>query len=199
MAEKAVAQQQLIDKANALINPLEALHEFHEYTTKDDCVIKLSCIRAKDAQPECLSWIFDIIERNMKHMYERSSWSWNATRKQAELTEEAAWYLIASCNDKFLGFSHFRFDVDHGDVVLYCYELQLEPEVRRKGLGRFMMSALESMASRNQMLKVILTVFKHNPSAIQFYYTLGYKLDNTSPPASAHMDYMILSKQNLCR
>lgn len=53
------------------------------------------------------------------------------------------------------------------------YELQLEPEVRRKGLGRFMMSALESMASRNQMLKVILTVFKHNPSAIQFYYTLG--------------------------
>lgn len=116
-----MAQQQLIDKANALINPLEALHEFHEYTTKDDCVIKLSCIRAKDAQPECLSWIFDIIERNMKHMYERSSWSWNATRKQAELTEEAAWYLIASCNDKFLGFSHFRFDVDHGDVVLYWY------------------------------------------------------------------------------
>lgn len=140
----------------------------------------------------------------MKDMYERSSWSWNVAEKQAELTEETAWYLIASCNDKFLGFSHFRFDVDNGDVVLYwyvsliwrimhvlkitldimdeikymhiyvySYELQLEPSVRRKGLGRFMMSALESMAYRNQMLKVVLTVFKHNPSAIQFFYALG--------------------------
>lgn len=56
---------------------------------------------------------------------------------------------------------------------MYSYELQLEPLVRRKGLGRFMMSALESMASQNQMLKVVLTVFKHNPSAIQFFYALG--------------------------
>ncbi|XP_012226405.1 N-alpha-acetyltransferase 40 [Linepithema humile] len=197
LAEKAAVQQQLINKANALKDPLAALEIFHEYNTKDDCTIKLSCVRAKDAQEECLSWIFDIMERNMKDMYEESNWGWNASEKQTELTEETAWYLIASYNDKFLGFSHFRFDVDNGDVVLYCYELQLEPSIRRQGLGRFMMSALESMASRNQMLKVVLTVFKHNPSAIRFFYTLGYKLDNSNPSASAHLDYIILSKQNL--
>ncbi|KAH0946271.1 hypothetical protein HN011_010946 [Eciton burchellii] len=196
LAEKAVAQQQLINKANALINPLEKLCKFHEYT-KDDCIIKLSCIRAKNAEPECVSWIFDIMERNMKDMYEQASWGWNADEKQAELTEETSWYLIASCNDKYLGFSHFRFDFDNGDVVLYCYELQLEPLIRRKGLGRFMMSALESIANQNQMLKIVLTVFKHNPSAIQFFYTLGYKLDNTSPSTLANVDYIILSKQNL--
>ncbi|XP_020277579.1 N-alpha-acetyltransferase 40 isoform X2 [Pseudomyrmex gracilis] len=168
LAEKATTQQQLINKANTLVNPLETLHKFHEYVTKDNCVIKLSCIRAKDAQPECVSWIFDIMERNMKSMYEQSSWGWNAAEKQEELTEDTA-----------------------------CYELQLELAFRRKGLGCFMMSALESMAKQNKMMKVVLTVFKHNPSAIQFFYTLGYKLDNSSPPVSAHLDYMILSKHNL--
>lgn len=58
-------------------------------------------------------------------------------------------------------------------MCMYSYELQLEPEIRRKGLGRFMMSALESMAYQNQMMKIVLTVFKRNLSAIQFFYTLG--------------------------
>ncbi|XP_014486171.1 PREDICTED: N-alpha-acetyltransferase 40 [Dinoponera quadriceps] len=197
LAEKTAAQLLLVNKANALMDPLITLPEFHRYVTKDDDVIRVTCTRAKDAQPECLSWIFDIMERNVKDMYKRSSWGWDATEKQAELTEETAWYLVASCDDKFLGFSHFRFDIDHGDVVLYCYELQLEPSIRRKGLGRFMISALESMACQNQMQKVVLTVFAHNPTAIQFFFALGYKLDHTSPPASAKLDYMILSKQNL--
>lgn len=121
MAEKTVTQQQLVNKANALANPLDTLPEFHEYITKDEEVIKISCTRAKDAQSECISWIFDITERNVKDMYKQSHWGWDAAEKQAELTEETAWYLVASCNDKFLGFSHFRFDIDHGDVVLYWY------------------------------------------------------------------------------
>jgi len=114
-------QQHLINKANTLANPFETLREFHEYITKDNNLIKLDCVKAKYASSECFSWILDIMERNMKDMYEQSSWSWNAAEKQAELKEETAWYLIASCDDKFLGFSHFRFDIDNGDVVLYWY------------------------------------------------------------------------------
>ena len=30
-----------------------------------------------------------------------------------------------------------RFDMDHDDDVLYCYEIQLEECVRRKGLGKY--------------------------------------------------------------
>lgn len=58
-------------------------------------------------------------------------------------------------------------------MYVYSYELQLESVIRRKGLGRFMMSALESMANQNQMMKIVLTVFKRNLSAIQFFYKLG--------------------------
>ena len=50
-------------------------------------------------------------------------------------------YLIArdSASGDPLGFSHFRYDMDCDDEVLYVYEIQLEGKVRRKGLGRFMM------------------------------------------------------------
>ncbi|OXU30472.1 hypothetical protein TSAR_013542 [Trichomalopsis sarcophagae] len=137
------------------------------------------------------------MERNMKKLYEESSWGWNGEAKKTELTEDSAWYLIASSEGKKIGFSHFRFDLDDGVAVLYCYELQLELLERRKGLGRFMMQALEAIAAKNQMQKVVLTVLKHNPMALSFFYKLGYKLDSTNPPPSEEVDYVILSKQNL--
>lgn len=181
-------------------NPLESLNFFHKYVTKDNQIIELSCVKAKDAQSKCIFWIFDIMERNMKSLYEQSDWGWDPVAKQKELTESTAWYLVATSNDKFVGFSHFRFDIDYREEVLYwyvdftdislqvteddqlhfisfllflSYEIQLESAVRRKGLGHFMMSALESMASKNKMRKVVLTVLKHNPSAMQFFYSLG--------------------------
>ncbi|XP_076392170.1 N-alpha-acetyltransferase 40 isoform X2 [Megachile rotundata] len=194
LSEKEAIAKQLVDKANSVINPLEPLNDFHKYTTKDNQIIELSCMRAKDALPECRFWIFDIMERNMKSLYEQCDWGWDPVVKQKELTEPAAWYLIASSNDVYLGFSHFRFDIDNREEVLYCYEIQLETIIRRKGLGHFMMSALESMALKNKMRKVVLTVFKHNPSAVQFFYALGYKLDKTSLPVSDEVHYIILSK-----
>ncbi|XP_031825623.1 N-alpha-acetyltransferase 40 [Nomia melanderi] len=194
LAEKEAAARQLVDKANAVINPLESLTSFHKYVTGDNQIIEISCMRAKDATPECLSWIFDIMERNMKSMYEQCAWGWDSVAKQQELTESAAWYLVASSNNKFLGFSHFRFDIDHREEVLYCYEIQLEPSVRRKGLGQFMMSVLESMALHHKMQKVVLTVFKHNLAAMPFFFSIGYKLDKTSPSMSDPLHYVIMSK-----
>ncbi|XP_076666224.1 N-alpha-acetyltransferase 40 isoform X2 [Andrena cerasifolii] len=194
LAEKEATAKQLVDTANSVVNPLESLSSFHKYVTKDRQVIELSCMRAKDARPECVSWIFDIMERNMKSMYEQCDWGWDPIAKQKELTEPGARYLVASSDGEFLGFSHFRFDIDHREEVLYCYEIQLESVVRRKGLGHFMMSALESMALDSSMRKVVLTVFKDNPSAVQFFYSLGYKLDKTNPPVSDQSHYIILSK-----
>ncbi|XP_033191702.1 N-alpha-acetyltransferase 40 [Bombus vancouverensis nearcticus] len=194
LAEKEAIAKSLVDKANSVKNPLEPLNFFHKYMTKDNQTIELSCMKAIDAQPKCILWIFDIMERNMKSLYEQSDWGWDSVAKQKQLTEPTAWYLVATSNEKFVGFSHFRFDIDYREEVLYCYEMQLESTVRRKGLGHFMMSALEAMASKNKMRKVVLTVLKLNPSAMQFFYSLGYKMDKTSPPASDQLDYIILSK-----
>lgn len=53
--------------------------------------------------------------------YEKSSGGWHAWEKREEMSEDAAWYLIAcdTNTQKPIAFSHFRFDMDYGDEVLY--------------------------------------------------------------------------------
>ena len=58
------------------------------------------------------------------------------------MDENNSWHLIARDNSnqgKPAAYAHFRYDMDYDDEVLYVYEIQLEPEYKRKGLGRFMM------------------------------------------------------------
>ena len=83
----------------------------------------------------------DLISRNMKEAYEKSAWGWNEVNKKKEMLDDNAWYLVATREEdgKRLGFAHFRYDMDFDDEVLYVYEIQLEEEFQRKGLGRFMM------------------------------------------------------------
>lgn len=83
------------------------------------------------------------------------------------------------------------FDVEEGEEVLYCYELHTVDSARRLGLGRLLMSALERVAMRTHMAKVMLTVFKANDAACVFYTRLQYEEDENSP---AGADYLILSK-----
>lgn len=51
----------------------------------------------------------------------KSNQGWHESEKVEEMTEDAAWYLVAvdKTTDKPMAFSHFRFDMDYGDEVLY--------------------------------------------------------------------------------
>lgn len=53
-------------------------------------------------------------------------------------------------------------------TILFSYELQLEPGVIRRGLGKFMMQVLELIAFTNNMKKVILTILKNNQNSVFF-------------------------------
>jgi hypothetical protein len=83
----------------------------------------------------------DLLSTNMKKLYEESEWGWKEKNKTDEMMDESAWYLVAreAESGSPVAFSHFRYDMDYDDEVLYVYEIQLEQGVRRKGLGRFMM------------------------------------------------------------
>lgn len=74
------------------------------------------------------------------------------------------------------------------------YELQVEKEYQRKGLGRFLMNALEKMARYYQMEKLILTVLTNNEDGITFFKDLGFGIDDTTPDASENSGYQIMSK-----
>lgn len=89
--------------------------------------------------------------------------------------------------------------MDYDDEVLYVYEIQIDPSYQRKGIGRFMMFALEMLAFKADMRKIMLTVFKHNPEADKFFKnTMKYEIDETCPidDVVEQYDYEILSKFN---
>lgn len=72
--------------------------------------------------------------------------------------------------------------------------MQIEKEYQRKGLGKFMMTALERMAKMYEMEKLILTVLSNNSDGITFFKSLGFSRDDSSPDASENTGYDILSK-----
>ncbi|XP_039289471.1 N-alpha-acetyltransferase 40 [Nilaparvata lugens] len=186
--------KKLVIKAKRQKNPLAPFEEFHKYEN-DDGQFKISCKRSVEVDPEMWEWLFGLEEKNMKKMYTESEWGWDFEKKKQEMTDVSAYYLIAtSAKGEPVAFSHFRFDMDYGEPVLYCYEIQLEANVRRLGLGKFIMNVLERIGFANKMEKVILTVFKKNDEALKFFYALGFKLDETSPDEDERKCYVILSK-----
>ncbi|OBS81502.1 hypothetical protein A6R68_20235 [Neotoma lepida] len=137
-----------VDAANRLGDPLEAFPVFKKYD-RNGLNVSIECKRVSGLEPATVDWAFDLTKTNMQTMYEQSEWGWKDREKREEMTDDRAWYLIAWENSSIpVAFSHFRFDVECGDEVLYCYEVQLESKVRRKGLGKFLIQILQLMANR---------------------------------------------------
>ncbi|KAM4643601.1 N-alpha-acetyltransferase 40 isoform 2-T2 [Amazona ochrocephala] len=158
-----------VEAANKLQDPLEAFPVFKKYD-RNGLNVAIECKRVSGLEPATLEWAFELTKANMQTLYEQSEWGWKEREKREELRDERAWYLIArEAGAGPVAFSHFRFDVECGDEVLYCYEVQLESRVRRRGLGKFLLQILQLVANSTQMKKVMLTVFKHNHGAYQFF------------------------------
>jgi GNAT superfamily N-acetyltransferase len=190
----------LVKAADSQPDPLSALPSFAAYTRGGVSLTletkKFSGLGVLDRE-----WMFDLLERNMKDMYQKADWGWNVANKRKELEEDAAWYLVARRAEDGapVAFSHFRFDMDFDDDVLYCYEIQLEEALRGKGLGKFMMKVLELLMIKAGLFKIMLTVFKHNPKAVTFFKDgLKYGTDTTCPvdTIQEQFDYEILSRPN---
>ncbi|KAF6023721.1 NAA40 [Bugula neritina] len=194
-AKKIADEQSLVNAANSVKNPLHLLiPHFHKYD-RNGVNVTIECGFAKDWPEDIQQWGFEITRRNMKDLYGKE---WKDKEKRAELLEDTAQYLVAKQEGEPVAFCHFRFDMDFDLAVLYCYEIQLEEKVQRKGLGRFLMQLMELMAFKTQMRKVVLTVFHDNKAAMSFYKSrLNYGVDETSPSAVEaewEVNYEILSK-----
>jgi ribosomal protein S18 acetylase RimI-like enzyme len=79
--------------------------------------------------------------------------------------------------------------------VLYCYELQISHSYQGKGIGKHIMELLNQFQKSCQMKKVMLTCFKINSSAMNFYLKNGFYIDEYSPSkfGDIHCHYEILS------
>lgn len=60
--------------------------------------------------------------------------------------------------DPVVGFVHYRFVIEEEIPVVYVYELQLEPCVQGKGLGKFLMQLIELIARK--VVNSYMLIFK---------------------------------------
>ena len=111
------------------------------------------------------------------------------------------------CQVQVLGFLHYRHefhndDPDIGPAITYLYELQISPTLQNCGLGKRLMTTLELLSLHCHMHKIVLTVFKTNLGAMNFYLKKmkGWGVDESSPSNyggyenNEGCDYEILSK-----
>ncbi|BGP52954.1 hypothetical protein JCM8202_004036 [Rhodotorula sphaerocarpa] len=152
-------------------------------------------------------WVWQLFERNMRSLYERSAEGYDAQEKRTELFHpESRFLIVRQGSDPPLGYCIFRFDTeetaseeegedDMCDVV-YCYELQIEAAAQRRGAGRLLMQCLERLGRAYKMEKAMLTAFKHNADAVAFYQRIGFEPDAVDPSQYGidDVDYVILSK-----
>jgi len=196
------ASQSIVAAANALEDPLQPFTPFQKYD-RNSLKISVSCHRVTTLPVETTDWIFDLTKRNMQTFYDGCEWGWKDRDRQQELTEEAAWYLLCKDDEnKNVAYVHFRFDLDEDIEVLYIHEIQMEKEVRRKGLGKFLVTLLTLMAKKYEMQKVMCTVFLQNQDSVIFFKECcRFELDETSPEFQAEPSeptlifYQILSKK----
>ncbi|XP_063387178.1 N-alpha-acetyltransferase 40 [Cydia fagiglandana] len=183
-----------VTSANKLTDLASLCKELLVYRS-NDLDVEMYIQRVADLDKSVLDWAIDLTERNMKKLYETCAWGWNKEKKVEEMMDDSAWYLIAKeKSGTLLAFSHFRFDMDFGIPVLYCYEVQVEAEGRRRGLGQRVLSVLERLALATRMRCVRLTALTHNPAASAFFRACGYVLDETNPALEEAAHYEILSK-----
>lgn len=163
-------QQKNIEIAQRSKNPMKEVSQ-HEKYTKGDLKCLISCQHKTDLEAKVIKWAFKLAEKNVGSYYKTCKLGWQPKIKQNDLNKNWARYLLATDieTQKHIAYAMFRFDLDYGSSVLYCYEMQVEENYQRKGLGRFIMELLETIAKAWKMEKIILTILKNNSIASNFY------------------------------
>ncbi|KAK1232680.1 hypothetical protein PQX77_004156 [Marasmius sp. AFHP31] len=176
---------------------------------------------SKDLPDDFRDAIWQIFEENMYSLYVNSpNFQWDPKAKKKELFHKHSRFLVASPanqSDALAGYTMFRFEHEQDENLLYCYEIQVRGSYQGKSLGKILMGAIEPIAQRWEMEKIMLTVLKGksggpsppltplttrsssaNTRACQFYRALGFALDPSSPTDDdegyENVDYEILSK-----
>jgi ribosomal protein S18 acetylase RimI-like enzyme len=100
---------------------------------------------------------------------------------QKKLNYSPDLFLVAIINEKVVGTVIGGFDGRRGII----YHLAIKPHLRKTGIGKALMQEVESRLKRKGCVKSYLMVNKENPSVIEYYQDLGWKI----------MDVTIMGKE----
>ena len=185
---KSSAARKRIKKANltqSLLDNISIDFPDQKYT--------LSSIKMSNRPHHIQEWVFETIKKSVSYFYDESC-PWFDHEKRAEMLHPDMWNLLASTGECHLGFVNFRFDMDEGYDVVYLYEVQVDPQAQRKGIGSLLVEVVERIAFENNITKVVLTSHRKNTVSQKFFREkLDYTEDESSPTSEA-VNYDILSK-----
>ncbi|TFK30504.1 acyl-CoA N-acyltransferase [Coprinopsis marcescibilis] len=186
---------------NALKIPSAELQVHCVQPESDISGLSYRACRAVELDNLAKSQIWDLLESNMKDILKPSSMGWHPRQKRSEVFDRLSRFILVlerledDKSDKVVAFVMFRFEHEDEENLLYCYELQVKEDVRRRGLGRKLVAILDEIGREAEMEKITLTVLKANAKAITFYLKLGFEIDESSPSKyGEEVDYEILSK-----
>jgi ribosomal protein S18 acetylase RimI-like enzyme len=100
---------------------------------------------------------------------------------QKKLTYSPDLFLVAIVKEKVVGTVIGGYDGRRGII----YHLAVQSHFRKSGIGRALMQDVESRLKIKGCLKSYLMITKENPSVIEYYQELGWKL----------MDVKIMGKE----
>ncbi|CAP29299.1 Protein CBG09255 [Caenorhabditis briggsae] len=192
-----VDSKKLVKKASQLMKPVEKLDcETPRSTTTDGETITFEYMWATHLSDEDFEWVYALFKANMLDMYQKSQWGYDENSKRNELRATTSRFIIAiNSKGEKIGYTTYRFVVDHNIPVAYCWELQILPAYQNKGIGSMMLDTLERLSARTNMAKVMATVFLYNAPSLGFFHKHGYVSDVTCPSDDSGLDYAILSKE----
>jgi ribosomal protein S18 acetylase RimI-like enzyme len=138
-------------------------------------------VAVSDISPDNLEECLRLIETTSAQDYETSEIKWSPSKKRKEMKLPDMKYILLTEQDRVIGFISFMVTYEDGNEVVYIYEIHFSPDWQGKGLGRNLMDVVEVIGRNVGVTKVMLTVFKANERAVQWYTKLDYVEDEFSP------------------
>jgi ribosomal-protein-alanine N-acetyltransferase len=99
------------------------------------------------------------------------NWRWTPAKVRKQIRDPETMVLVASREGVMAGFAIMRF----GDNQAHLFLLAVQPEFRRSGIARSMMSWLEKSCRTAGIQSVRVEVRASNRAALRFYRKLGYR------------------------
>jgi N-alpha-acetyltransferase 40 len=181
---------------------------FNERERKNRYAIHyLSKSDLRDLSPvvtQCLN----LIEETSKSDYLASEIGWSRIKKRKEMLLPDMRYVIfedayfAGMEIDVAGFVSFMITYEDGYEVLYIYEIHFREKSRGFGWATMLMDIAEQIGWEVGVEKAMLTVFKANEKAINWYKKRGYDVDEYSPEPRKlrngtikESKYLIMSKR----
>ncbi|KAK4939135.1 N alpha-acetyl-transferase [Elasticomyces elasticus] len=189
----ALPASRFYEKYYPAICTLDLLHDYKSLVTLQGSAADVSSVTIE----QCLK----LIEQTSADDYKHSEIKWSIPKKRIEMKLPDMKYLILTEDGKVIGFVSFMITYEDGYEVLYIYEIHFTPEWQGKGLGKKLINVVENIGRKVGVTKVMLTVFKANQRAVDWYINLGYAEDEFSPGPRTlrngtvkEPSYIILSK-----